>query len=685
MKISPPKWFQQFIMNLAKAYHPRYTEASNILPGWPVYSEQDLPANIKAIKHVLWAYICIAKINRTVAGLPMKFYQGYGDKKNEIFSGDIVDLIYRPNSEDTHRELWMDTVGFLYGTGSSYWAIDGISQFSRRPVPGKTMIWTLPAHKVEIIPAKGDPTKRIAAYDVLAANGQKIRYESDEVIQFKMFNLESQYHGLAPLTVAMRLMETDYYARNHNRLFFKHGASPGLHLKTDQKYDEPTEKRILESFRQGYGGNENAHKIMISWSGLEPIEQKKAPKDLDFINLIKLNREEIIALFGIPPAEVGLFEYANYANAEAQKKQYWMETIVPILQLLETRLNEHVFPLWTDKEIWFEFDLSGVEALKENLLDKAKISVMLHNSGIFTANEIREEYWNADVIEGGDELKKPQPFGAPAAASLKAKAFDNRSDLWFQKDINRRRHERKFLDEMKSYFAGERSRILKRLAGFPNDYQIDASNADGLVNEIEEQGILEDQTKPIFEKALSDSGQSAIEEVTPKKSFKQDESGALGGDFDITDPQVVQWIEAKVARFVTLVGDSTKQKIRDICDQAYQEGWTINQLADEIGDINNTMFNAARSLRIAQTEMGAAANAGSMMGYRQSGVVEKKVWLTARDGLVRDSHYAAEADGAIGLQEKFSNGLDHPHDMSGPAEEVVNCRCSIAAEVEGGE
>ncbi len=686
-------WLQRWRIGrasaLLKAYSPRLTAADAAGSSeWPVSSGQDLEGGVKAVRYTTWAYICIAKIGRSIAGLPMNFYQGFGDNPVKLTSHPILDLLHRPNPEDTHRELWLDTATFQLATGASYWALEQFSQLNGAIVPGKSTIWTLPADRVKIVPAIGDPEKRISHYEITGTSGKIVKYQPEEIVQFKSFNLENQYYGMAPLTVAMKTMEADFYAREHNRLFFKNGATVGDVYESDMNYDEVADQRIIESWKkqQGY---KNSNKLLTTWAGLKLRDTKRGPKDLDFLNLIKLNREEIIALFGVPPAVVGLFEYANYANANMQKREFWIETIIPMLLSFETRLNEMVFPRWTDQEIWMEFDLSAVPALQEDKIEKAKENVMLVRARIKTPNEARADY-NLDRIEGGDEFPEIPTFGAVGQASLRLKAYDNQTDNWYQKDIARRQHERIFLDKMKSYFAGQKSRVLQALAGYPEDYMLDENDLQYIFNELKEQEILEKDTKPLTEAAVADAGQAGLDEVKPAKGYTYDVAGKslrkqedpdIAGTFDLTDPNVVAWIEGKVARFVTRINDSTMGKIRTLIGHGVEEGWTLRQFADELGS-KFDQFTLARSLLIATTEIGGAMNAGSMMGYRQSGVVAKKAWLTARDQIVRQSHYEAESAGAIEINESFPNGLDHPGDPTGPASEICNCRCTIKPVVE---
>lgn len=96
--------------------------------------------------------------------------------------------------------------------------------------------------------------------------------------------------------------------------------------------------------------------------------------------------------------------------------------------------------------------------------------------------------------------------------------------------------------------------------------------------------------------------------------------------------------------------------------------------------------NKALKLRgdtIGRTEAMASVQRGAYEGIRQAisaGQIESdlvvSVWQTARDSRVRDSHAAMDGE-EVPFGQAFSNGLLFPGDPSGPAEEVINCRCTV--------
>lgn len=79
---------------------------------------------------------------------------------------------------------------------------------------------------------------------------------------------------------------------------------------------------------------------------------------------------------------------------------------------------------------------------------------------------------------------------------------------------------------------------------------------------------------------------------------------------------------------------------------------------------------------IAETETQVTYGTVQNLALALSGFT-KKIWVTMADERVRHSHALCEAQGAIPLDHKFTNGLRFPGDPEGPASEVINCRCYL--------
>lgn len=110
--------------------------------------------------------------------------------------------------------------------------------------------------------------------------------------------------------------------------------------------------------------------------------------------------------------------------------------------------------------------------------------------------------------------------------------------------------------------------------------------------------------------------------------------------------------------------------------EAQSDGVGIQEAARRMRDKFDDMTDFELE-RIARTEINGSQN---LVNYQdmQRLRVPMIQWSSADDSRVRDSH--RQLDGQIiRLGSKFSNGLKHPGDRSGPIEEWINCRCAAIA------
>jgi len=92
-------------------------------------------------------------------------------------------------------------------------------------------------------------------------------------------------------------------------------------------------------------------------------------------------------------------------------------------------------------------------------------------------------------------------------------------------------------------------------------------------------------------------------------------------------------------------------------------------------------------LPTATAVINGAFNAGLLEAMKNAGIT-KKMWLSQRDGKVRDKIVGedhVDADGqVVEIFDKFivksrrgTDSMDYPSDSKGSPENVINCRCTI--------
>jgi hypothetical protein len=119
-----------------------------------------------------------------------------------------------------------------------------------------------------------------------------------------------------------------------------------------------------------------------------------------------------------------------------------------------------------------------------------------------------------------------------------------------------------------------------------------------------------------------------------------------------------------------VITDATRDMMRGTILEAIEEGASVDELAEKL--VESYAFSATRARMIARTEIIRANNEGNIAGYRASGVVTHKEWLTGA-GCCDLCEGNAE-EGAIPLEQAFQSG-----DLAPPGH--PNCRCSVAPAV----
>lgn len=151
-----------------------------------------------------------------------------------------------------------------------------------------------------------------------------------------------------------------------------------------------------------------------------------------------------------------------------------------------------------------------------------------------------------------------------------------------------------------------------------------------------------------------------------------------------------QWGALRVAE----VDRTTIEYIQLVLEEGRLKGLSTSELADYlVEEIGDPAYSRRRSLVIARTESSNAANYGAYMAGQNSDYETEKIWIGAEDSRERLSHFEKNGERMAitmpytvnrykgGKGKEILVGQDlmlHPGDQVASAENLVNCRCSIA-------
>ena len=354
-----------------------------------------------------WVYICVSKKMASVAQVPLKVWKRKRGSRRDDWvdltikepDHNLVRLLQKPNPWMTEYELKQGIIGCLELGGNTYLEVVG------KTIPEE--LYLLLPYKVKVVP---DSKKYILGYiyEILA---NRISFDPEDIIHLKYFHPRSQYYGLSPIQAAELSIISDLASANYNKKFFENSAIPDGFLTTDQELSDPAFRRLKKMWQQAHGGIKGAHRIAIGEMGLKWQATAFNAKDMEFINSRKLSREEITNIYGIPPAIAGIMETSSYGSLNEQKRFFWENTMAPLLSFIESKLNSELVPKFKDDDLYIEFDITTIQAIRENRESEARVASALVDRGIKTANEIRREMFGLEPVEWGDVWHPPQAGG----------------------------------------------------------------------------------------------------------------------------------------------------------------------------------------------------------------------------------------------------------------------------------
>lgn len=133
------------------------------------------------------------------------------------------------------------------------------------------------------------------------------------------------------------------------------------------------------------------------------------------------------------------------------------------------------------------------------------------------------------------------------------------------------------------------------------------------------------------------------------------------------------------AQLVSDVTETTRERIRQILNDADKQNLTISERADYITEqLSDPDFNRGRSLVIGRTESTRAANKGASIGNASADYETIKEWLSVRDKNTRHTHIIADGQ-VVNNDEDFEVGSElaqYPGDPRLSGKESIQCRCT---------
>lgn len=273
-------------------------------------------------------FACVRVLSESVGMLPCKLMSDAGDIRKPATDHPLYELLaIAPNGYMTAQEFWELLVACLCLRGNFY--------AYKVEVMGKVKE-LLPIDPSAVKPKLNDDWT--VTYKVTFRDGHTEELPQEKIWHVRTLTLDG-LNGLNPVAYARQAIALGLATEEHGARLFKNGAVTSGILQTEQKLEDKAFERLQKQFNEDQAGLTNAHKPMILEMGLDwkPIALNQ--EDSQFLETRKYQRDEICAIYRVPPHMIANLDRATFSNIEHQSMGFVSYSLVPYLTRIENRIR----------------------------------------------------------------------------------------------------------------------------------------------------------------------------------------------------------------------------------------------------------------------------------------------------------------------------------------------------------
>lgn len=652
-----------------------------------------------------WVHKAISTVAQALASVPVVVTTRDGDV---IESGELVDSLSSLTNMQGAYGLVHQIVGEYLLTGEAHVVFDLVS-------PGAGTVDVLGAYSMGALVSEDGQTLLGWMAELAGRNGEIKKYPLDlrSVASWIDQNLYpgTKFRGLSRLESLNTTLSEDDASGKHNATLLTRGGGPKGLLKTEQSLTPQQARELEERWESKYAGATNTGKTAVLGRGTEWQTMAQSNKDLLLLDIRKVTRETILALFDVPPAIAGVQVSGTSesgAHDSSTREGWYVNSIWPLAQRVSDLLTRAFVPRYgtqgrrgykvrgspsfamarramgngSDVMIWL--DMGQIPGLRSWHQQQADAALKWIEAGV-PLNEIIEKHdlpyepvpWGdvawmdktrlpADVLMShADELAsppKPSPLpGAPPKDDDEMPPDKTPNPM--QEGFNRLAHlaakaqaDAIWGDWVDSWSGLERKTktafgryFFRQRAECLQRLDAHPPHAKGADPAVTRAWVDDLLPDVVKENELLVDLASPLLKAGLELGGEQiaDEMGGVN-PFKLPD---VHWPEYLGERFDKLTGSinvTTYDALRTTLNEGHDVGETVTELAKRIKDVFREA-NDSRALTIARTETAMSVSQGRAATMKENGV-EYKAWITAGDEYVRDAHVQAGIDYARGIQ-----------------------------------
>jgi HK97 family phage portal protein len=334
----------------------------------------------EGMQKVTWVSRCVDAIAGNQARLPIilrKDNSPHGEKLSlkESKKNSLIDIFNSKANigENSYIFRYRMSAQLLLGTRGAF-----IEKVRGRD-GGIIALNLLPPQSTSPIP---DPKKFVSGYEVQMPTGNKVYLKPEDVCWVRRPHPIDPYLSLTPLEACGVAIEIENLAKLYNRNYLLNDGRPGGLLVLRGDIDDDDKEELRSRFR-GNLSRAGYTSVIASDDGVDYVDTSASPRDAAYIQMRQLTKEEILASFGVPESVIGNAAGRTFSNASEEIRVFWMETMLPHLEILSRGLDE----LDEDNYVFFETEQVPILMLYEQ--ERHRYLMDEFNAGLISNNEYR--------------------------------------------------------------------------------------------------------------------------------------------------------------------------------------------------------------------------------------------------------------------------------------------------------
>lgn len=602
----------------------------------------------------------ISFLSDNIAALPLKCYVRKPDGSRERDRDSaLAKLLAHPNGHMTGHELVRDTVSEYLLHNDGYWLT----------IPADTKSgWQL-----EVIPTDWATPKTLDGLTetrVIVRNrmGGQMDMMPGDYIRFCGWSPYGAASYSEPVESLKDILREQIDAWQFRGGIWKNQGrvTQWISRPADTPWGDGARDRFAESWRNkfaGNGGTDTGGTPLLE-DGMRLENATFNAREAQWAEVLKLAREDVCAVYHLNPSHIYHTDAQTYASAKDNARALYSDTIAPLLDFFEERINAFLVPrLGLDDTHYCEFDLSA--KLQGSFEEQATVISSAVGAPWMTRHEARERF-NLPRLEGSDadELVTPlnvlvggqaspqdvdgveSPYAngttpSKKSAGIKVKGAPEDADA---KEIS---------GALAKFFKRQSRSITAKL-----EKGRKADDFESWWDDERWERELADDLTPIFQRQAARRGRQAYSDA--------------GFEGEFSAERIENYIKAMAKGKSKAINDVTYRQLIAALEGVFEEG--------AMGATVSGVFEKAEETRADTSGISfatAIAGFAILEACRQADSPRRtmKTWIVT-SGNPRPEHAAMNGE-TVPYGEVFSNGANFPGDQTLTPDQSCGCQCQV--------